>query len=83
MTDSNYISPMITSRNEPSEFQIAILGSAGVGKSALVRRYTKNTFTEDYTPTFIDNINFRFQLANHYGELSRLGSLRDHRSFRE
>jgi GTPase SAR1 family protein len=84
MADLEFKSPILGNKSvEPGEFQIAILGSAGVGKSSLIQRYTKNTFSEDYTPSFIDNISYRFNLANRYGVLSRLVSNRDHRPVRD
>jgi GTPase SAR1 family protein len=83
MTDTDFKSPILSSKGpEPGEFQIAVLGSAGVGKSSLIQRYTRNTFSEEYTPSFIDNINYRFQLANRFGVLSSLRSKRDHRPLR-
>ncbi|MBD3352098.1 MAG: GTP-binding protein [Candidatus Lokiarchaeota archaeon] len=32
-------------------FKIAVLGSAGVGKTSLINRYVDRMFTEDYKPT--------------------------------
>eukprot|EP00771_Trimastix_marina_P001186 gnl/Trimastix_PCT/224.p2 GENE.gnl/Trimastix_PCT/224~~gnl/Trimastix_PCT/224.p2 ORF type:complete len:215 (-),score=45.98 gnl/Trimastix_PCT/224:116-673(-) len=35
-------------------YKIVVLGSGGVGKSALTVRYHRNTFTEEYDPTIED-----------------------------
>lgn len=60
-----------SSKGEPVEFQIAVLGSTGAGKSSLVCKYTKDTFSEEYTPKLLDNVTFRFRYGNRYGTLSR------------
>ena len=61
-----------SSRTDISEFQIAVLGSTAVGKSSLIKRYTKDTFSLDYTPNLLDNIPFRFRFGNRFGILSTL-----------
>jgi GTPase SAR1 family protein len=61
-----------SSKGEIGEFQIAVLGTSGVGKSSLVRRYTKDTFSEEYTPNMLDNVSFRFRFGNRFGVLSTL-----------
>lgn len=33
------------------DFNVVLFGAAKVGKSALVRRFLKNSFTEEYRPT--------------------------------
>ncbi|MCP4764469.1 MAG: GTP-binding protein [archaeon] len=38
-------------KNKEFVFKIAILGSAGVGKTSLISRYVDRQFSEDYKPT--------------------------------
>jgi len=38
-------------RNKEFIFKIAVLGSAGVGKTSLINRYVDRMFKEDYKPT--------------------------------
>lgn len=42
------------------ESQIALLGTAGVGKTSMVLRYTKNEFSPVYTPNLLDNVYFKY-----------------------
>ena len=51
------------------EFQISLLGTAGVGKTSLVLRYTKNEFSPIYTPNLLDNVYFRYSYGGHSGVL--------------
>ena len=51
------------------EFQISILGTAGVGKSSLVHRYTKNEFSLIYTPNLLDNVYFKYSYKGSSGVL--------------
>lgn len=48
------------STNLGLEYQVALLGSTGVGKSSLALRYTKDRFSKDYMPTLLDNIYYKF-----------------------
>jgi len=49
------------------QFQISLLGTAGVGKSSLVLRYTKNEFNPIYTPNLLDNVHYRYNYRGHAG----------------
>ena len=42
------------------EFQVSLLGTAGVGKTSMVLRYTKNEFSPIYTPNLLDNVYFKY-----------------------
>jgi GTPase SAR1 family protein len=75
----NKYSTSKSSRGEVNDYQVAVLGTTMVGKSALIQRYTKKTFTYEYTPNLLDNLSYRFQYSNKYGILSSLVMTRDHR----
>ncbi|VUZ54224.1 unnamed protein product, partial [Hymenolepis diminuta] len=47
---SSPIYPVSESSTIP-DFNVVLFGAAGVGKSALVRRFLKNSFSELYRPT--------------------------------
>ena len=49
------------------QYQISLLGTAGVGKSSLVLRYTKNEFNPIYIPNLVDNVHYRYQIKGRAG----------------
>jgi small GTP-binding protein len=48
-------SPKRASQPEPREFRIVVLGSGGVGKSALTVQFVQSLFVEKYDPTIEDS----------------------------
>lgn len=40
---------------QTSDYRVAVFGAGGVGKSSIVHRFIKGTFTENYVPTIEDN----------------------------
>jgi Ras-related protein Rap-1B len=46
--------------------RIVVLGSSGVGKSAIVMQYVREVFIESYDPTLEDSFTKRVQLGSHY-----------------
>ena len=54
------------------EFKVVVLGSGGVGKSALTVQFVSNTFIEKYDPTIEDfyrkEIEVRFQFFYFYNQ---------------
>ncbi|VDD98055.1 unnamed protein product [Enterobius vermicularis] len=37
-----------------SEYRVAVFGAGGVGKSSIIMRFIKGTFSESYVPTVED-----------------------------
>ncbi|VDO38556.1 unnamed protein product [Haemonchus placei] len=37
-----------------SDYRVAVFGAGGVGKSSIVQRFVKGTFSENYVPTIED-----------------------------
>lgn len=56
-----------SSSGNVEEYQVAMLGCTGVGKTSLVMRYTKNAFDPRYTPTLLDNIYYKFSFNGRTG----------------
>lgn len=56
----------------PDTIRIAVVGSGGVGKSALAVQYVQSLFTEDYDPTIQDNYKKKTLIAGHYVDLDIL-----------
>jgi Ras-related protein Rap-1B len=46
--------------------RIVVLGSSGVGKSAIVMQYVRGVFIESYDPTLEDSFTKRVHLGGHY-----------------
>ncbi|KAF7638532.1 hypothetical protein Mgra_00001906 [Meloidogyne graminicola] len=59
-SSSIYIPSSITNNNsllieeQQKDYWVALFGAGGVGKSSLVQRFIKNTFTDNYFPTIED-----------------------------
>lgn len=49
-----------------TSMRIVVLGSSGVGKSAIVMQYIKGVFIESYDPTLEDSFMKRVNLGSHY-----------------
>jgi len=56
----------------PDTIHIAVVGSGGVGKSALAVQYVQSLFTEDYDPTIQDNYTKRAFIDGNYVDLDIL-----------
>ncbi|KIH46721.1 hypothetical protein ANCDUO_23224, partial [Ancylostoma duodenale] len=39
---------------QSSDYRVAVFGAGGVGKSSIVQRFVKGTFSENYVPTIED-----------------------------
>lgn len=55
-----------------SSYKIVIMGSTGVGKSAITFRYTKKKFLSDYVPTIEDEHKTRVEIDSKLREISIL-----------
>lgn len=73
-TASNDVDDMSMSatKNAESTYRIVIMGSTGVGKSAITFRYTKKKFLSDYVPTIEDEHKTRVEIDNKLREISIL-----------
>lgn len=49
-----------------SSLRIVVLGSSGVGKSAIVMQYVRGIFIESYDPTLEDSFTKRVKLGGNY-----------------
>ncbi|XP_078594378.1 ras-related protein Rap1-like [Branchiostoma floridae x Branchiostoma japonicum] len=66
-------------------YTIVVLGSRGVGKSALITQYAENRFEEEYYPTIEDNFRKTDEIDGKSCLLDVLdtGSQEEHKSLRE
>uniref|UniRef100_A0A5K3G169 Small monomeric GTPase n=1 Tax=Mesocestoides corti TaxID=53468 RepID=A0A5K3G169_MESCO len=51
------------------DFNVVLFGTARVGKSALVRRFLKNTFSEIYRPTVEETYSTVLQTISKYCQM--------------
>ena len=58
--------------NIPDTIHIAVVGSGGIGKSALSVQYVQSLFTEDYDPTIQDNYSKTALIDGNYVDLDIL-----------
>lgn len=59
-------------KNPEAAYKIVIMGSTGVGKSAITFRYTKKKFLSDYVPTIEDEHKTRVEIDSKLREISIL-----------
>ena len=70
--NDNYQQSMGMLQNRETAYKIALVGDAGVGKSALICRYMDNSiFIEDYQPTIIDTFSSETSLVDPGDGLTR------------
>lgn len=69
MTDHHNLS---NTTNIPDTIHIAVVGSGGIGKSALSVQYVQSLFTEDYDPTIQDNYSKTALIDDNYVDLDIL-----------
>ncbi|KAK6013747.1 hypothetical protein OSTOST_20912, partial [Ostertagia ostertagi] len=60
-----------------ADYRVAVFGAGGVGKSSIVQRFVKGTFSENYVPTIEDTYRQEFRLQ----ECATLLTNEDDKSF--
>ena len=53
-------------KKETDSLRIVVLGSSGVGKSAIVMQYVRGVFIESYDPTLEDSFTKTISFGGHY-----------------
>jgi small GTP-binding protein len=53
------------SKNYKSDLKIIVIGNSGTGKTSLVNKWTKNTFSDNYKATIVSEFGYKiFEFKN-------------------